>query len=906
MPLSWNEIKHRAIEFSKEWEDSANERSEAQSFWRDFFNIFGISTRRVATFEEPVKKLGEKQGFIDLFWKGTLLIEHKSKGKDLDKAYEQALDYFPGIKEEELPRYIIVSDFENFRLYDLDENNHFDFELKELVKNVHHFGFIAGYIKKKYKEEDTVNIEAAELMGKLHDKLFKYGYQGHQLEILLVRLVFILFGDDTGIFEKNLFTDYIELKTNIDGSDLGSHLGLIFQTLNNPVEKRMKNIDEDLNKFPYVNGGLFKEQIMLPSFDKVMRDILLKACYFDWSKISPAIFGSMFQSVMDQEKRRNIGAHYTSEKNILKIVKSLFLDELYKEFKKVKSNKKQLEEFHNKLSKLKFLDPACGCGNFLIISYRELRLLELQVLKHLYTEKDSYLDFGTLFFSKIDVDQFYGIEIEEFPAKVAELALWLTDHQMNMLFSEEFGHYYARLPLLKSPTIINDNALRIDWDNLISNKELNYILGNPPFIGYKYQNKYQKKDLEYLFKGYKGAGVLDYVTAWYFKAAEYIEYTKIKVAYVSTNSIVQGEQVGIIWNILINKFNIYINFAHRTFKWSNEAKGNAAVHVVIIGFSCFDINDKRLFDYEDINGDPHEIKVKRISPYLVDAKNNFINKRTIPISKNIPCINYGNEPREGGFLIISDNKEKEDIINKYPSLKKYIKRFMSANDFINNIYRWCFWLVNAEPNIINKSKELLERIKNVKEFRLKSLQKQAFATANTPTLFTSIRQPKDNYLLIPIVSSENRKYIPIGYISPDVISSNACFTFSNAKIYHFGILTSIMHMAWIKYICGRLKSDFRYSNTLVYNNFPWPNDPDLSKYQKVEECAQKVLDIRKKYPDSSLADLYKPLTMPPDLVKAHQELDKTVDRCYRSQPFTNELNRIEFLFDLYEKYTKKE
>ena len=902
MPLSWNEIKHRAIEFSKEWEDATNERSEAQSFWRDFFYIFGISSRRVATFEEPVKKLGEKQGFIDLFWKGTLLIEHKSKGKNLDKAYTQALDYFPGIKEEELPKYVLVSDFENFRLYDLDEINHVEFKLNELTNNIHNFGFIAGYTKKVYKEEDTVNIEAAELMGKLHDKLFEYGYQGHQLEILLVRLVFILFGDDTGIFEKNLFADYIELRTSIDGSDLGIHLGLIFQTLNNPFEKRMKNIDEDLNKFPYVNGGLFEEQIMLPSFDSQMRETLLKACYFDWGKISPAIFGSMFQSVMDQEMRRNLGAHYTSEKNIMKIVKSLFLDNLYSEFNKVKGNKKQLTEYHEKLAKLKFLDPACGCGNFLIIAYRELRLLELKVLKKLYPEKDTMLDFGTTFFSKIDVDQFYGIEIEEFPAKVAELALWLTDHQMNILFSEEFGHYYARLPLVKSPTIINDNALQIDWENLVKKNELHYILGNPPFIGKQYQEKNQKEDMKLVFSAVKGSGVLDYVTCWYYIAAKYIEKTNIQVAFVSTNSISQGEQVGILWNELFNNYNIKIHFAHRTFKWNNEAKNQANVYVVIIGFSNFDVSEKYIFEYDTPVSDPHELKVKNICPYLAEGSDIVILKRRKSVC-SVSDISFGSMPNDGGNLLLT-NEEKNDILKVEPNLEKYIKPLVSAREYLNNIKRWCFWLVNIPPIDLKKSKILQERVKKVKELRQKSTREATKKLAETPTLFGEIRQPESDYIMIPLTTSENRKYIPLDLLKKDYISNNSISIVHNANLYEFGVLISIMHMTWVNYVCGRLEGRYRYSNEIVYNNFPWPENSNEGKKQKVEEAAQKVLDARNQYPDSSLADLYDPLSMPPDLVKAHNSLDKAVDKCYRSQPFTTELNRIEFLFDLYEKYVK--
>lgn len=472
MALSWNEIKNRAINFSKEWETEQREHAESQSFWNDFFDIFGISRKRVASFEEPVKKLGEKRGRIDLFWKGTLLVEHKSRGKDLDKAYTQALDYFPGLKEAELPKYILISDFEIFKLYDLEEDKSYEFTLNELYKNVHLFGFIAGYTKHKVVAEDPINIKAAELMGKLHDELKDTGYDGHALEHFLVRLLFLEFAEDTAIFERRLFTEFIENRTSIDGSDVGSRFTELFQVLNTPFDKRLKNLDESLATFPYVNGKLFAEFLPIPSFDSKMRDILLECCYLDWSKISPAIFGSLFQSIMDKAHRRNLGAHYTSEANILKLIKPLFLDELYEKFEKVKKNKKQLAEFHKELSTLHFLDPACGSGNFLIIAYRELRILELEILKILYTE--SVLDISSIIWC--DVDQFHGIEVEEFASQIAQVAMWLIDHQMNMMISEHFGQYFVRLPLKKSANIVHANSLQISWEDVISSDKLTYIL----------------------------------------------------------------------------------------------------------------------------------------------------------------------------------------------------------------------------------------------------------------------------------------------------------------------------------------------------------------------------------------------------------------------------------------------
>ncbi|MEM7495891.1 MAG: DNA methyltransferase, partial [Myxococcota bacterium] len=539
MPISWNEIRKRAIEFSQEWHNATRENAEAQSFYNDFFNVFGISRRRVATFEEPVKKLGDKRGRMDLFWKGMLLVEQKSAGKNLAKAKAQALDYFPHLQEEELPRYLLVSDFQHFQLYDLEQGTEAAFKLKDLHKNVEHFGFIAGYHKREFKDQDPVNIQASELMGRLHDQLKDAGYEGEDLELFLVRLLFCLFADDTGIFEKDIFIQFIEQRTREDGSGLGGRLAHLFQTLNKPYAKRAKTLDEDLARFPYINGALFERPLPIAAFNSPMRAALLRACYFNWSFISPAIFGSLFQSVMDRQKRRGIGAHYTTEQNILKVIRPLFLDALEAEFAKVKHNRNRLLEFHEKLGTLRFFDPACGCGNFLIIAYRELRELEIRVLKTLHRQEQRVLDASAL--SCIDVDQFYGIELEEFPARIAEVALWLMDHQMNMKLSEAFGHYYARIPLRKAAHIVHGNALTLDWAAVLPPADSVTLLGNPPFVGKKEQTKEQKRDLMAVLEGVKGAGVLDYVAGWYIKAASYIQGTAIRCGYVSTNSISQGE-----------------------------------------------------------------------------------------------------------------------------------------------------------------------------------------------------------------------------------------------------------------------------------------------------------------------------------------------------------------------------
>jgi hypothetical protein len=899
MALSWNEIKDRALKFSKEWADTSNEEADAKPFLVEFFNVFGISSKRVSTFEHRVKKLDDKDGYIDLLWKGTILIEMKSRGKNLDKAYQQAKEYTHGLKQHELPKYILISDFENFRLYDLDEDKTVEFKLNDLVNNVQHFGYILGYQKKVYKEQDPANIKAAELMGKLHDRLEEIGYTGHPLEVYLVRILFLLFAEDTTIFNKQQFQEYLEQRTAEDGSDLAAKLQELFQVLNTPKENRFKNLDEQLADFPYVNGKLFEENLPTASFDTKMRQALLDCCYIDWSKISPAIFGSMFQSVMNPKERRNLGAHYTSETNILKLIKPLFLDDLWKEFESIKDNKNKLPEFHKKLSTLKFLDPACGCGNFLVITYRELRLLEIEILRALNKSGQRVIDVRDIIW--LDVDMMCGIEYEEFPARIAEVAMWLIDHQMNMQISNEFGQYFVRLPLKKSAKIIHGNALQTNWESIVSKNELSYILGNPPFIGKQVQKPEQKADMEKIFAGVTGGGTLDYVTAWYVKAAQYIQDTKIKVAFVSTNSIAQGEQVGIIWGLLFHKYKIKIHFAHRTFKWGNEAKGNAAVHVVIIGFANYDTNDKSVFEYEDIKGEAHEIKVKNINPYLVEGKDMFITTRTKPLC-NVPEIIKGSETTDDGHFMLT-LEEVNELKTKYPESSKFIRPFVGGGDFINGNVRYCLWLKDAPLNEIRHIPFIQERIERVKNFRLASTKARTRHWANFPTLFSEDRQPTTRYLMFPKVSSERRAYIPFAYVEPEFIINNTASFIPDASLYLFGILESKMHMAWMSYVCGRMKSDFIYSNKIVYNNYPWPENVNEKQIKAVEKAVESVLSARKEFPTYSLADLYDPLTMPPVLVKAHQELDKAVDLCYRPQPFINAAKRIEFLFELYEKYT---
>lgn len=898
MALSWNEIKERAIAFSKKWEGTTDENADAKPFLIDFFSIFGVSDRRVNSFEHRVTKRNGRNGYIDMLWKGNILIEMKSRGKDLDRAYQQATDYFDGLKEYDLPKYILVCDFHTFRLYDLEADKTFEFTLDQLYKRVNLFGFIAGYSSKvELKEQDPVNIKAAEAMAKLHDSLKEIGYDGHNLELYLVRLLFCLFADDSSIFNKNIFYEYVRNHSSEDGSNLASVINEIFEILNTPTDKRFKNISDELNAFPYVNGKLFEERLPLASFDSRMRNILLNCSTLDWGKISPAIFGSMFQGVMDADKRRNLGAHYTSERNILKLIKPLFLDELWAEFEKVKNNERQLKIFHQKISSLRFLDPACGCGNFLIVTYRELRLLELEVLKAL---NGTQRVFNISDLVLCNVDQFAGIEYEEFPSQIAKVAMWLIDHQMNMLCSEEFGEYFVRLPLRKSANIIQGDALELDWNEVAPKEQLSYIIGNPPFVGARLMSKEQSAQIERVFDHIRGAGNLDYVTAWYAKAAQYIQGTRIKVAFVSTNSIVQGEQVGILWRVLLEKYNVHIHFAHRTFKWSNEAKGNAGVYCVIIGFANFDTDNKTIFEYEDITGEPHILRAKNINPYLVDAKNTLIENRSKPIC-DVPIIGIGNKPIDGGNYLFT-KEEMEEFIELEPKSAQYFRPWYGAVEFIQQKPRYCLWLGDCSPSELRAMPHSMERVKNVRELRLASKSEGTRKIAETPTRFHVENMPESSYIIVPSVSSENRKYIPMGFMGSDSMASNLVLIIPEGTLYHFGVLTSAMHMAWTKCVCGRLKSDFRYSAGIVYNNFPWVENITDKQREKIEQCAEAVLEARKQFPNSSLADLYDPLAMPPALMKAHQALDKAVDAAYRSAPFTSDSQRMEFLFDLYNKY----
>jgi len=919
MSLSWNEIRLRASQFCDEWKDkskTAIEKSDAYDFMTDFFDVFGVSRKRVAILESRINIGAEKdlfgentsgkKGYMDLFYKGNIIIEMKSPGRDKLKAYSQAKEYAENLDDKDLPNCILISDFISFDYYYLDENKSPEtFLLEDLPNKVELFGFLAGYKDVEYKAVNPVDIEAAEHMGELHDALKENNYTGHELEMYLVRLLFCLFADDSGIFEKKkTFLKYITEKTNADGSDLALHLSKLFEILNTDIEDRQKNDKEIFQDFKYINGGLFQETLKTASFNSKMRTTLLNCCKLDWSKIKPEIFGAMFQSIKDKEARRELGEHYTSETNILKVIKPLFLDDLWNEFNNIKKltttlKIQRLLEFHTKLQSLKFLDPACGCGNFLVVSYRELRLLEIEVLSE-YLQNQKVLDIELMI--RVNVDQFYGIEIVEFPAQIARAALWLMDHLMNTIASEKFGKYIARIPLTASPNIVISNANTLNWEDIISKNELSYILGNPPFIGASSpaMSSEQKQEILFVFDNMNSSGILDYVSCWYKKASQYIQDTNIEVAFVSTNSICQGEQVSALWSELINKHNIKINFAHQTFKWKNEAKGNAAVYCVIIGFGLTERKIKKLYQYSTVISEPFETNAKCINAYLVDAENIFISARSKPIC-DVPKMVYGNKPTDDGNFFIKE-EEYNDFITKEPNAKKYIRKIYGADEYINNKNRYCLWLVDVEPSELKKMPLVMERIEKIKQFRLASPKKATQESAKTPTLFQEIRQPQNDYLIIPRHSSENRDYIPFGFVTSDILVNDAATILPNASLYDFAILTSSMHMTWVRYTCGRIKSDYRYSNTIVYNNFPFPN-PTVKQKTEIEKHAQEVLKIREKYPNSNLAVLYDPLTMPPDLLKSHQKLDKAVEKAY-SKEFSSDTDRITHLFFLYQKLTE--
>ena len=908
MRLSWNEIRARASEFAEEWREASYEKGETQSFYNDFFDVFGVRRQSVARYEQHVAKLDNRSGFIDLFWPGILMVEQKSAGWDLNKAYEQAGEYFDALPERERPRYILVSDFQNFELHDLAGRESISFPLSDLPENVQAFGFILGLERRVFRDQDPANIEAAELVGRLHDALAEAGYRGHDLERFLVRIVFCLFADDTGVFEpRDIFLDWIETRTGEDGASLGAQLMELFQVLNTPEVDRLRTRDEDLARFPYINGDLFDGPLRIPAFDAGMRERLLDACRFDWSSISPAIFGALFQSVMDPTERRAQGAHYTTEKNILKVIEPLFMDDLSSEFERIKSRRDRgrlaaLQRFQTKLGGLTFFDPACGCGNFLIIAYRELRILEIEVLKEIHPGRIKDLIAGDL--SVIDVDQFHGIEIGEFPARIAETALWMMDHIMNNRLSREFGQIYVRIPLEKSPNIVHGDALEIDWEDLLPPEECSFVFGNPPFVGAKFQTDEQRAQVRRIAALGKSGGTLDYVTAWFIKAGEYVKDSNARIGFVATNSITQGEQTAQLWPILFGRCNLEIAFAHRTFAWGSDARGKAHVHVVILGLDRREgvRKEKRLFSYPDINGEPEESTHAVLSPYLFDAgglsdPHMVVREESSPIN-GMGRLIIGSKPIDGGHYIF-DEEERAAFLEAEPEAESFLRPFIGAREYLQGGLRWILALHDAQPDKLAKLPRVRERIAAVRAYRQASKSGPTKKLAETPTLYHVNVLPTSPFLVIPEVSSERREYAPIGWLEPPVIPSNKLRLLVNATLSEFALLTSAMHMAWTRFIGGRLKSDYSYSVGVNYNTFPLP--PKNADLSGLEPLAQGVLDIRAMHPGSTLANLYDPDLMPPDLRRAHQAVDRAVDRLYRRGGFSSERERVEHLFMEYEK-----
>ncbi len=904
-----DKIRQNAEKFVQNWKGASEERAESQTFINEFFEIFDLYRKDYGQFEKPIRKknaLGVS--FADFLWSGKLIIEAKSANKDNPKNWEttlnQAKEYIEYLPDIQRPEIILLMNFKRFQIHSVirlsskkvDIRFKKEVLLENLVAELDYFDFFPLFASQMEEIEEKINMQAAQLIANVYDAIDKNDFSPNEIAIFLARLMFCMFAEDTGIFKLKQFENYLRFQTNT--KTLAENLKTLFEVLNTE-NRENKDFDEVLNQFPYVNGGLFKQKIShLKKVNSTIREALIKCCEYDWSYISPVIFGSLFQAVINQAERRTLGAHYTSEKNILRLLNPLFLEDLQKEFNKAKENENTLEKFRKKISSLTFLDPACGCGNFLVVTYRELRMLDIEIIK---LQKNNNFVFDTNLLNNVLLNQFHGYEIDTTSAMIGEVAMWLTQHQLNMRLELEFGETVPTIPLSQEANIQNSNALTTDWKPKNRRQFFDYIMGNPPFVGKQFQTENQKTEISDVFKNESGAGILDYVTCWYKKASEYmLKNTKTQTAFVSTNSISQGEQTGILWNILFNKYNVTINFAHQTFKWSNEAKEFAAVHCVIIGFGINAKTEKYLYQYADIKDEPQKRIVKNISPYLVAGNNITILKRRKPIC-DVPEICFGSMPNDGGFLILS-KKEKDELIQKEPNSEKWIRPLISAHEYLNGKMRWCLWLVDIQPNELKEMTHVYKRVEEVKKHRLQSKRQTTNKLAETPYLFGEIRQPDSDYIVIPLTSSENRKFVPITFINKLSIANNSCSLVPNATIYHFGILTSTMHMAWMRRVCGRLESRYRYSNEIVYNTFPFPKNLTDKQIKKIENAAQKILDIRATYTNSSLSDLYDTNLTPVKLLKAHRELDKIIDSTYRPEPFENETERIEFLFELYEKY----
>ena len=835
------------------------------------------------------------------------------QGISLEKTVEE-IRTLPVFESEKI-RFILVTDYHSVYAYDKKVQDYADFDFSELPVNYEFFLPLTGeYEKAIAYAEHPADIKACEKMGRLYDSIRAINQYGkdelHALNVFLTRLLFCFFAEDTEIFKTRQMTKALASNTLEDGSDTADFFEHLFAVLDLPENSPERSgFSATFQAFPYVNGSLFSEKPSIPKFDKRTRKLLLECGKMNWNDISPVIFGAMFQAVMDQGQRRNLGAHYTSEKNIFKVIRPLFLDDLEEELEKILSiqknsaKEKALTEYHNKLQSLGFLDPACGCGNFLIVAYRELRILELRVLVAL-KEIHSYesLWFDVKFKQKVSIEQFYGIEIEEFPVDIAHVSLFLMEHVMNLKFAEIFGQTNPSIPLKHSATIVCTNALTTPWESIVPPEKISFIFGNPPFVGSSNMTKAQKDEMMIIFNKRTGAGKLDYVTAWYEKSSLYMQLNpSVHCAFVSTNSICQGEQVAYFWAEMLKR-KIKINFAHQTFQWTNEAKNKAAVYCIIIGFSYINLSKKKLFSYATVRTEATCKLVENINPYLIASKDIVVIPASISLL-NKTGMAYGNKPADGGNLIIEANEYSEFVANE-PKAEPYIKKFIGAEEFLHNKQRYCLWLVNA-PQEILMLPLIAERINKVKNFRLKSPKKATQLCADLSHLFQEVRFKvlPSNILIVPCVTSERRQYIPINICS-NVIVSNAIHTIPNATLYDFAILTSAMHMVWVRTVCGRLKSDYRYSRDLCYNTFPFPN-PTKQQKEQISKLAEEILLIRETYPELTLAEMYDPDKMPEDLKMAHHTLDLAVDGLYRKKPFENDDERLQLLFSLYEKLTKE-
>lgn len=925
------EMRAAAKAFAADWKGRGDEKQETQAFWMALLQkVFGVEApEKFIEFEVRVKL--NHTSFIDGLIRDTrVLIEQKGRDVDLHKGYkqsdgsmltpyQQARRYAGYLPHDQNPRWIVVCNFREFHIHDMNRPNDAPevVLLADLEKEYRRLHFLVDTGDENIRREMEISMQAGELVGRLYDAFMKQ-YKDptnestlRSLNMLCVRLVFCLYAEDAGIFGRsNMFHDYLRSRGMQNGRRA---LRDLFRVLDQKPEKRdpyLADDDPDLAAFPYVNGGLFSdENIEIPPFNEEIYHLLLTRASenFDWSEISPTIFGAVFESTLNPDTRRKGGMHYTSIENIHKVIDPLFLNDLRAELDElrkitvVKTRERRLLAFQEKLASLKFLDPACGSGNFLTETYLSLRRLENKVLKELF---GGQIMFGVAIEPiRVSIAQFYGIEINDFAATVAKTALWIAESQM-MKQTEDIVHMNLDfLPLKSYVNIVEGNALRVDWETVVPKEELNYIMGNPPFVGYSLQSKEQKEDILSIYidekgKPYKTAGKIDYVAGWYFKAAQLMQGTSIRTALVSTNSITQGEQVAGVWKPLYERFGIHIDFAHRTFRWDSEASIKAHVHCVIVGFSCAaNAAERRLY-----SGDSIQI-AENINPYLIDAQTMFIEGRTTPVC-NVPALLNGGKPTEGGYLILSE-EEKEELLSVEPQAEVFIRPYMMGKDFINRKPRFCLWMVSANPAVLKKCPHVLKRIEQVRQYRLASTKEATRRKAETPMLFDEVRECISDYVAIPKVSSENRRYIPMEYLSKEIIPGDKLFMMPNASLYSLGILTSNVHMSWMRSVSGRLKSDYSYSNTIVYNNFPWPTPSDAQKV-RIEQTAQAILDARALYPDCSLADLYDEVTMPPELRMAHQQNDRAVMEAYgMSVKGTTEAACVAELMRRYQELTRK-